>query len=237
MKKIYYLIACTVMLFIASCSNDDYLWKGDDYARIEGPAIWTLDTDSLLFSFASYNSDITKYTIDAKVYITGKTADYDRTISIESDESKTTAQTSHYAFSKMVLLPAGSHYADLPITLFRTEDLLSQKVQLYIKVGSDGDLKAGIKDWECLKIIWSDMIAKPANWDILDEFFGTYSDTKYRFIINTLGTGVFTYGETGGMSWGEMNHYKIKLVETLNEYNTANPESPLTDEFNQLVTF
>ena len=144
MKKIYYLIACTVMLFIASCSNDDYLWKGDDYARIEGPAIWTLDTDSLLFSFASYNSDITKYTIDAKVYITGKTADYDRTISIESDESKTTAQTSHYAFSKMVLLPAGSHYADLPITLFRTEDLLSQMVQLYIKVGSDGDLKAGI---------------------------------------------------------------------------------------------
>ena len=225
------------MLSFFSCENEDFLWKGDTYARIEGPSEWTLDSDSLIFSFAPYVSEFTEITMDSRVYITGEVADKDRTVNIAVDNEKTTASDKHYSFNGSLIIKAGEHYASLPVTLFRTDDLQSKSVKLVLKISESGEIKPGVKEWSNISILWSDMISKPANWENMTEFFGTYSDTKYRFIIDVLGLGTFTYGEINGMTWGEMNHFKIKLVNALNEYNNANPQFPLTDEFNQLVKF
>jgi hypothetical protein len=78
---------------------------------------------------------------------------------------------------------------------------------------------------------------KPNNWDNLTEFFKDYSDTKYRFIIDVLQIADFTYGQSNGMTWGEMNNYRLRVIQALQEYNAAHPGNPLTDENNQLVTF
>lgn len=53
------------------------------------------------------------------------------------------------------------------------------------------------------------------------EFFGDYSETKYRFIISTLGVSQFTYGEAEGMTWGEMWNYRLRMVAALEEYNAT----------------
>jgi hypothetical protein len=81
------------------------------------------------------------------------------------------------------------------------------------------------------------MISRPLNWDDLTEFFGGYSDVKFRFIISTLGIAEFTYLDAGGMTWGVMYNYRLLLAEALAAYNAAHPTAPLTDENNQLVTF
>ena len=192
-------------------------------------SVWTLDSDSLIFSFAPYISEIKEITMDSRVFITGETADKDRTVTIAVDNEKTTASENHYSFNGSLIIKAGEHYADLPVTLLRTDDLRSKRVKLVLKITEGGDITPGVKEWSKLSIIWSDMISKPANWENMTEFFGTYSDTKYRFIIDILEIGIFTYGETDGMTWGEMNHFKIKLVNALNEYNTANPQSPRSE--------
>lgn len=74
----------------------------------------------------------------------------------------------------------------------------------------------------------------PKNWDDLEEFFGTFSLVKYRFIINTTGVSEF---DTSVMSWAQLMNYKIMLKNALDQYNAANPTNPLTDENGQFITF
>ena len=78
-----------------------------------------------------------------------------------------------------------------------------------------------------LLLKWNDILSRPTNWDELEEFFGTYSDAKYRFMLNNTGVTEF---DTEEMSWAELNNYKIVLTNALNEYNKANPNDPILDE-------
>lgn len=109
-------------------------------------------------------------------------------------------------------------------------------MRLYLKVEATSDFAVGVNEQNHLLLIWSDMISKPTNWDdALKEFFGEYSDAKYRFMLaNADGLGEF---DTDTMSWAELQSYKIKFVNALNAYNEAHPGSPLTDEDGVLVSF
>ncbi len=236
MKKSLYILFFTIALSLSSCNNEDFLWQDATYARIYGPKEWTLETDSLIFSFAPYNTSIKEYVINAKIFIIGSVSKIPLTVRIEVDPAST-ASTSHYSFPESVTIPAGSHFVEFPISLKRTSDLTSKQVKLILRISDSGDIGKGVKEFNQLKLTWSDMISKPTNWTLLTEFFGNYSNTKYRFIIDVLGIGIFTYGETNGMTWGEMNYYRMKMIEALTAYNAAHPGNPLTDENNQIVTF
>jgi hypothetical protein len=108
-------------------------------------------------------------------------------------------------------------------------------VRLAIRLIESADFKPGVVEQNHFLLKWNDVLSKPKNWDAeLTEFFGTYSLTKYRFIIDTLGIASFS---ASGMSWAELNNYKIKLRTALNEYNQAHPGNPLKDENGQLVSF
>ena len=66
----------------------------------------------------------------------------------------------------------------------------------------------------------------------MKEFFGEYSLTKYRFIIDTVGFGEFG----NGMTWSELKNYQIMMKTALDEYNSTHT-TPLKDENGQLVEF
>ncbi len=75
----------------------------------------------------------------------------------------------------------------------------------------------------------------PANWPDLEEFFGTYSDTKYRFMLENSTPGTTFSIDT--MSWAMLMSYKIKFQNAVRTYNAAHPGNALTDENGNLVTF
>jgi hypothetical protein len=238
MKRLYILgIVFLQLAFFACKKNETHTWIGEDYGRIEGPKEWTLSTDSIRFSFAQYQSTVENYEFLAKVYITGKVADVDRKVGISVDGKTTTAATNQYDIPAVVVIPKNEHFAILPIKIKRTADLIQKAVRLKIVLNDQEEIKPGTTDWNNLNIIWSDILMKPINWENLTEFFKDYSDTKYRFIIDVLKIGDFTYGKSNGMTWGEMNNYRLQVIQALQEYNAAHPGNPLTDENNQLVTF
>lgn len=238
MKKYIYIIGAAVLMLTGCSQKEIEGWVGTDYARIVGPSVWTLDTDSMEYSFASYPASVTTFTVDASVWIEGANADYDRTVFLKVDGG-TTAPAAAYSVPASVTVPAGQGRVSLPIVLNRISDLARQKYVLQVSLDdSQGQLKSGVKQWQTLTIKFSDILSRPKNWNDLEEFFGaTYSDTKYRFIIDTLGFGSFTYLEAGGMSWGEMWNYHLLVVDALNKYNEAHSGHPLTDELGQLISF
>ena len=233
MKKIYAFIFALALL---ACENDPFEWGDYTYARVAGPEIWTLGSDSLLYTFSIRPADMTEFVVEAEVIIMGKTADRPRTVAIAVDPEHTTAiKGAHYDLPESVAIPAGEASAPLHIRLYRSADLQSTSVRLRVKIAATGDIGPGVTEWTSLSIAWNDMITRPLNWDDLIEFFGQYSEVKYRFIISTLGIAEFPYGN--GMDWGMMNNYRLVLVEALAAYNAAHPSSPLVDENFYPITF
>lgn len=230
------IYAAVAMLSLASCSDDDFLYQDVARVRIAGPYNYAAGTDSLNFSFSTYPSETTEMTMNVDVYVMGPVADHDRKASVAVDETKTTATADMYTVPASVTIAAGQNHAVLPVTLKRTSVLADKQVRLYLKTVATDDFAVGVNEQNHFTMIWTDKVIKPANWDSsLKEFFGTFSEVKYRFMFSH--ADGLTEFDTDTMTWAMLQSYRIKFQNALNDYNTAHPGSPLTDENGQLVTF
>ena len=148
-------------------------------------------------------------------YVMGHASNQDRVAYLEVVSEKTTASSTDYTFPTEVVIPAGKLSADFKVVLNRTDALGDHTVRLYLQVIESEDFKVGVMEQNHFLFKWNDVLSKPINWDIdLTEFFGNFSLVKYRFIIDTVGTGDF---DLATMSWAEMNNYKIVMKTALTE--------------------
>jgi hypothetical protein len=237
--KHFYSILCALGLlcvFCTACSSDeDFFYQDEPRVRLVGDYIWAVGTDSISFSFVAYGSEVTEKEMLVDAQIMGEVENRDRVVNLSVDPARTTADASLYTVPSTVTIPAGAVKATFPVILKRSAALQTKTVRLYLQVAESADFKAGVNEENHIKLIWSDVLQKPKNWDTLEPFFGTYSDVKYRFMLaNSNGAGEFS---TETMSWAMLNSYRILFQNALNAYNAAHPGNPLTDENNQLVTF
>ena len=240
-----YLIALSFIIchlsfsaaLLTSCSStdEDFFYQDEPRVRLVGDYIWAVGTDSISFSFVAYGSEVTEKEMLVDAQIMGEVENRDRVVNLSVDPARTTADASLYTVPSTVTIPAGAVKATFPVILKRSAALQTKTVRLYLQVAESADFKAGVNEENHIKLIWSDVLQKPKNWDTLEPFFGTYSDVKYRFMLaNSNGAGEFS---TDTMSWAMLNSYRILFQNALNAYNAAHPGNPLTDENNQLVTF
>lgn len=235
--KIRQIIGGVLLLIAAgACKNDDFVWGDEDFIRITGPEIWTLGTDSLNFTFSAF-PDATTYTMETELTVQGRTADYDRTIRLQINKAKTTASATDYEFPSEVILKAGESSAKFSIVLHRTEAMQRNDARLCVEIAPSSDLLPGVNAFSSLTLAWNDKVTKPANWDDLEEFFGTYSEVKYRFIISVLNVTLFPYGESSEVTWGVMYNYKLKMRTALEAYNANPANTPMTDENGAVISF
>jgi len=221
---------------LASCSSDeDFFYQDQPRVRLVGENIWAAGTDSVTFSFVAFTSDVTEQEIKVDAQIMGDVAQRDRTVNLTVVADKTTAAASQYTAPSQVTIPSGATKATFSVILKRTADLQSKSVRLYLKVGDSADFLTGVNEENHVVFIWNDVLSKPNNWVDLEPFFGTYSDTKYRFMLtNSGGLGEFS---TDSMTWAQLTSLRIRFQNALNAYNDAHPGNPMTDENGQLVTF
>lgn len=239
--KIRNILYGVLLLGAASaCENDDYIWGEADFVRIGGPEIWTNGTDSMRFTFSTLPTDSLEVTMECSLTVQGRTAGYDRNIHLQVDQEATTAPAGVYSFTQEVTLKAGEHRVTFPVVLRRTTEMQQKDVRLRIGIVPTGDLTNGTNDASSLTIVWNDKLTKPANWDDkLVEFFGPYSEVKYRFIISTLGVYLFPYLEEKEFTWGLMYNYRLRMVAALETYNNdpTKPDRPMKDENGGIVSF
>ncbi len=226
----------SVALALASCSTDEnFYYQDEPRVRLVGEHTWAVGTDSISFSFVAYPATVTEQTFNVDAQIMGNAADRDRTASISVDTQKTTADSRLYTLPQTVTIPAGQTKGTFQVTVRRDASLQQKAVRLYIKVDDSADFKKGVNEENHLTVIWNDILSKPKNWAELEEFFGAYSNVKYRFMLNNMvGIGELS---TETMSWARLNSLRIAFQNALNAYNAEHPGNPLTDENGQLVTF
>ncbi|WP_294081330.1 DUF4843 domain-containing protein [Proteiniphilum sp. UBA5384] len=229
-----YVLPAFLSILLLSCQNESFYYQDEARARLEGPYEWALGTDSLDYSFAFYPSSVTETAMNMTLFIMGKTTPNDRLVKLEVVLSETTALPEQYLCPTEIKVPANTYSVPFNVVLKRTSNLSSQNVRLRIRIADSGDFKTGVVEHNGFTIKWNDMLSRPRNWDELTEFFGTFSLTKFRFIIDTLGIGEF---DTNTMTWGQLNNYRIVMKNALTTYNEAHPGNPLKDENGQLVNF
>lgn len=229
-------IVLTTLLALASCSSDeDFFYRDEARIRLVGPEIWTAGSDSLTFSFVTTAAGTTEMAMDVEAQVMGPTTDRDRTTNITVVSDKTTASADLYQLPTTVTIPAGQAKATFQVVLKRASVLETKSVRLRIAVEPSADFQKGVNEQDHLTFIWNDKISKPKNWAELEEFFGAYSDTKYRFMLENAG-GISEFS-TDTMTWAELQSLKITFQNALNDYNAAHPGNPLTDENGNLVSF
>jgi hypothetical protein len=232
---ICHLSFSAALLTSCSSTDEDFFYQDEPRVRLVGDYTWAVGTDSISFSFVAYGSEVTEKEMLVDAQIMGEVENRDRVVNLSVDPARTTADASLYTVPSTVTIPAGAVKATFPVILKRSAALQTKTVRLYLQVAESADFKAGVNEENHIKLIWSDVLQKPKNWDTLEPFFGTYSDVKYRFMLaNSNGAGEFS---TETMSWAMLNSYRILFQNALNAYNAAHPGNPLTDENNQLVTF
>ena len=221
---------------LASCAQDeDFFYQDQPRVRLVGENIWAVGTDSVTFSFVAYASDVTEQEIKVDAQIMGDVAQRDRTVNLIVVADKTTADASQYTVPSQVTIPSGAAKATFPVVLKRDASLQTKSVRLYLKVADSADFLTGVNEENHIVFIWNDVLSKPNNWPDLEPFFGTYSDTKYRFMLtNSGGLGEFS---TDTMTWAQLTSLRIRFQNALNAYNDAHLGNPMTDENGQLVTF
>lgn len=234
MKNIHILLLSCIFCIglLGSCENDNFLYQDTARARLEGMTKWTLGTnsDSLSFNFL-YAGMATEYEMEMTVRVMGKATNYDRKVNLSVVTAKTTAGSHQYTFPSSVTIPANEYKSSFPVVLKRTDDLANKTVSLCFEITASDDFQAGVEENSSLSIRWNDKISKPNDWDkSLAEFFGTYSDAKYLFIIDITGISDFS-----NLSWSEKWSMQITLITALQEYEKQNGQ--LLDEDGNPVNF
>ncbi|MDR2130818.1 MAG: DUF4843 domain-containing protein [Odoribacteraceae bacterium] len=204
--------------------------------------------DSIVYNFA-YQKEVDS--ILFHVRLSGIPADFDRPFTIEVVEGD--ADKIHYTVKEYVL-EKGAYQAAFPIYFTKPEgyaEFTEQSGHVIFKVKENAYFQEGAAETNRLYIVLKNKVGKPDNWDTatypymrLSNYFGTYSDVKYAFIIQTTGMSNFkvyyTLVQNPGLADDEIttleatdlkNRCKIALLE----YNALHGD--LLDENNEKVVF
>lgn len=236
-RNITFALSC--LLAFSACENDAFLYQDDARVRLVGDKIWAVGTDSVEFSFVSQPNNLLSYGISVDAVIMGLPSDHDRTVGLEVVSAKTTAPASMYSVPATVVVPAGQNHGTFTVTLKKDDILASKAVRLYIQTVETEDFKVGVNEENHISFIWSNMIKKPSFWASIEEHFGSYSNTKYRFMLDCM----IAYGngstdlDPANNNWSDLHNYKNVFVRELKAYNASHPGAALTDENGVLVSF
>lgn len=210
MKKSIWIIVATMGLF-AGCTKEEVMTYSEDSDGIffQKLVSWTAEkvpvsyADSLKLSFASSSVKVTQTICKVPVLITGKSVAYDRKIKIVVEEKNTTAILGkHYTIDTDTLyIKANTCRCEVPVTLLRHTDLLTQTFRITLKVEENENFKVvvdqykSLHDWTAkgvyldatrFKIIFDEKYAKPQYWEKMYTF-GEFSATKYLLVNELMG--------------------------------------------------
>jgi hypothetical protein len=246
MKNKIIIWSCAACLAFASCEekvvhkyeseNSVYFYRGAELYNT------FVQYDSLIYNFVEKKSDRLRDTVRVRVRTAGFLSDRDREVQlvqINHGDSLAAVAGKHYIgfddpeMAGRLLIPAGSIQADLPVVLLRDASLRSREMRIEIELRENGHFKIVMPDLSRFVIKFTDMIARPANWETSwRPYLGEWGPEKMRFLVEYVGVADFE-GQHGA---SDMLYYRSKAIEKLIEYNNTHA-TPLTEADGTLVSF
>nr|WP_121272114.1 DUF4843 domain-containing protein [Pedobacter schmidteae] len=200
MKYIY--IFLLLLFTISGCKKNDLQYFEEEIPLLN---IWlgtsTSIQDSITHNFAY--SATNKDSILFNYRIAGYPVDYDRTFELTTTDND--AKLLNFTF-KPYKVPAGKSSGNFVFYVDKPSDknlFLNRDLKVSFSVRSTAAFQPATKEYSKLKITFKNAVTKPDNWDNavlpwlpLKNFFGNYSNEKYRFVIQVTGLSNFLVYKT-----------------------------------------
>lgn len=250
MKKAFVILLVTALLGCWSCKKNELSYFDSTYSALN---IWFGSngavSDSLTFNFAY--TVLSRDSVMFNARLTGVPADHDRTFrlkAVEGDIDKVDIVFQDY------VLKAGEYEKQYPLYINIPDgfnEFKNRSGHVVLELEETGEFLPGAEETNSIHLVFKNFLAKPDDWDsavypymALSRYFGTYSDVKYAFIIQTTGYSNFHVYYTmsadalpeGDISYSFATFLAQKCKSALAEYNTTH-DTPLRDEFGFDVIF
>lgn len=217
---IFSICAICAACSIISCENEEYLYKAPtDTVWLSGDPAQEATSDSVLYSFKLYSSDVKEQVMNLVVNLTGDAADHDRTFNLEVVDEETNVAAGDYEIGSTVL-PAGQFKVTVPIKVKRSVssvDLTKNLAKLTLRVADSSDLGIGRTERSKYSIVWCDYLIMPSSWYVISYYIGPFSQARYKFIIDFTGYTDFSEFDS---DYNRIIGFQGLLINLLNKYNS-----------------
>ena len=194
MKKLLHILIPILLLFLVSCENEPSYFNEADSLYLSGDPQQRAGADSVLYSFRLYDFNVTEYTLNLIVNVSGYAADRDRPFVLELVESQTNVKPSDYTIGDFVM-PKDAYTAIIPVGIRRTVpglDLTKEAAKLTFRVVPNEHFQIGAEEQKQYTLMWSDYLIRPESWSNLNYYVGPFTQARFKFIIDFVGLTDFT---------------------------------------------
>lgn len=240
-KPLLYMHAAVLLLLsiggLQSCGTAEL----HEYEAGPGAYFNTLFGDSLNYSFANQIEDLERDTVLIDMRVMGDLPDQQRVIQLEAMEGTTAVEGKDYVLPAFTIA-AKQHDIKYPVILINTQELKINTLKLMLRVAKNKDfpegtgiIKSGFK-YDKFRLNFNNRLIKPSYWLYIQNYFGDYSDVKYRFMIDVLGIADFTPDQLGGLiNYSDFINYGGTMRKELEAYEAKN--GPMLDETGKEISF
>ena len=237
MKNIISILGLAVLGFLVhSCEEDEI----EQYQ--ESPTVYFSEY-SRTYTFAENLDKLNAGfdTIRLPLQISGSATDYDREVAMEvvSDDSLHTAEENMFNIGKGSI-PANMFKGHIPLRVNYTPALDDSIYYIRVRLVPTTDFPAVDLEEHKFTISLTNKMTEPSNWHRIRRYFGPYSNSWYRFILETTGLTSIPYWSYNGsadprnpdpdrwtMSLYELKAYVNLVKEKLDMYNRKHPHDHL----------
>ncbi len=251
-----YLTLALITATVIGCQENEYNTFDSEYKAVN---IWVGNQVSVLDSTTfNYSYYLTKDSLMFYARLIGTLSSEPQTFTLEAyegdlEEAEGSYEIGQYTFYADEYLKEFPIYFD-PTKLKDTSAFKEKDGTIKFRLKQEGNFVAGADQYQTIHVTLKNDLAKPDTWDEatypnvkLSNYFGTYSETKYKFIIQEIGKVDFKVAYNMSVEYDEetntfASYYakflKNMMILALEEYNAANPDEPLIDELSGLpITF
>ena len=232
-RNIFFVVVLTALLW--GCQENDIMeFESDDSAVYfqgnggssmpgDGSVIYSWSyryVDSTVVSFASRKADEKELVSYLTLKTMGKVKDYPRPVKIVIDEERTTAVrgVDFEVNLDTIAIPANAGQGRLPVTLLRTEALLTETKRVAFRLEENEHFKLHIREYKA-----------SSNWAVSAD---TLSALNYLVVFHEQYTMPGYWGYFGNDYWGIWTSKKYQLLNevmdwSVDDWNHAGSYGPI----------
>lgn len=247
MKSFRYFHLILSLSIIAGCAKDTPRFPEEEAGVYINKESMDSYKDSITYSFAVKPDALMQDTVFIPVRITGMPMQRDRQVPLTAVKDSTTAIAGEHYELPVCIIKADSFSTKYAVVVKRRPDLKNKEVRLLLQVSPNQDfplnitqLANGYNPFYLIRL--NDKLTKPDKWEApgswLQTFFGNYSETKFKFIIQVTGKSNWPprgRDGAGAPVLNDMYNYSSMLHEALRLYEAAH--GPMIDENGDRVVF
>ncbi|MCJ8209209.1 DUF4843 domain-containing protein [Mucilaginibacter sp. RS28] len=233
-----YLTILMLLVFALGCKKSDIL----TYHGADGISFYITyfeNPDSINYSFALQPTQKQRDTVLLNMRLVGKISANARTFKLRATDSSTARNNIDYILPDMKL-PANQMFVKYPLIVLNSPEMKTKSFKLLLEVAPGAELVAGAPgiatdlsaNLKRMKVNITGQLIKPDYWENVQFVFGTFSVTKFQFMIKTSGLTNFSPAVIG---LGEIFRLQVTFRNALTAYEKVN--GPLIDESGNRVIF